>query len=155
MSKKYTRPRPAISFKKFNWYIPYEHFKMERLFLLKEILQQNGYMCKIDLKDAYSAVPLHSSWVKYIRFWWKGDLYQFLYLCFGLKTAPRVFTKPMKIPILVMRKLNKSLILIMASIKKELIEARETLTFLLETLGFLINKNKCVTSMPDFTVSRC
>ena len=35
-------------------------------------------------------------------------------------------------------------ILIMASTKKELIQARDTLIFLLQTLGFLVNKNKSV-----------
>ena len=35
-------------------------------------------------------------------------------------------------------------ILIMASTKKELIQARDTLIFLLQNLGFLVNKNKSV-----------
>lgn len=35
---------------------PYEHFKMESLSLLKDILQPGDFMCKIDLKDAYVAV---------------------------------------------------------------------------------------------------
>ena len=56
----------------------------------------------------------------------------------------------MKIPISVMRKLNVTLIiflddiLIMASTKKELLQARDPLIFLLQTLGFLVNKNKSV-----------
>ena len=138
-----------INLKKLNRCIPYEHFKMESLFLLKEILQKNDYTCKIDLKDAYFAVPLHSGSQKYIRFKWKGNLYQFLCLCFGLSSAPRVFTKPIKISISVMRKLNMRLIfidnvLIMASTKKKLIQARYILIFLLQTLGFLVNKNKSV-----------
>ena len=61
VTKKDTGYRPVINLKKLNRYIPYKHFKMEGLFLLKEIIQKNDYMCKIDLKDAYFAVPLHSS----------------------------------------------------------------------------------------------
>ena len=93
VAKKDTGHCPVINLKKLDWYIPYEHFKMEGLFLLKEILQKNDYMGKIDLKDAYFAVPLLSSSQKYIRLKWKGNLYQFLCLCFGLSSAPRVFTK--------------------------------------------------------------
>ena len=43
----------VINLKKLNQHIPYEHFKMEGLFLLKELLQKGDYMYKIDLKDAY------------------------------------------------------------------------------------------------------
>ena len=149
VTKKDGGYRPVVNLKNLNWYIPYEHFKMEGLFLLKEILQKNDYMCKIDLKDAYFAVPLHSSSQKHIRLKWKGNVYQFLCLCFGLSSAPRVFTKLMKILISVMRKLNVRLIflddiLIMASPKKKLIQARDTLIFPFETLELLVNKNKSV-----------
>ena len=105
-------------------------------------------MYKIDLKDAYFSVPLHLSSQKYIRFKWKGNLYQLLCLCFGLSLAPRLFAKLMKISISFMWKLNVRIImflddiLIMVSTKKELTHARDALIFLLETLCFLINKNK-------------
>ena len=105
-------------------------------------------MYKIDLKDAYFSVPLHLSSQKYIRFKWKGNLYQLLCLCFGLSLAPRLFAKLMKISISFMWKLNVRIImflddiLIMVSTKKELTHARDALIFLLETLWFLINKNK-------------
>ena len=137
---------------------------MEDLFLLKEILQKNDYICKIDLKDAYFAVPPHSSSQKYIRFKWKGNLYQFLCLCFVLSSASRVFTKLMKIPISVIGKWNVRLIifledlLITASTKKELIQARDTLIFDISSSNFGVfdqQKQIRVTTMPDFTVSRC
>ena len=150
VTKKDAGYRPVVNLKNLNWYIPYEHFKMEGLFLLKEILQKNDYMYKIDLKDAYFAVSLHSSSQKHIRLKWKGNVYQFLCLCFGLSSAPRVFTKLMKILISVMRKLNVRLIiflddiLIMASTKKKLIQARDTPIFPLQTLELLVNKNKSV-----------
>ena len=57
VAKKDTEHHPVINLKKLNWYIPYKHFKMEGLFLLKEILQKNNYMCKIDLKDAILQLP--------------------------------------------------------------------------------------------------
>ena len=87
---------------------------------MKEILQKNNYLFKIDLKDAYFAVHLHPSYHKYI--------------CL----------------IMVICKLNVRLIiflddiLIMASAKKEGIQARVNVIFFLQTLAFLINKNESV-----------
>ena len=43
---------------------------------------------------------------KYIRFCWEGQLYEFLCLCFGLGRAPRIFTKLLKIPIAILRRIN-------------------------------------------------
>ena len=45
-----TGNRPEINLKKLNKHIPYEHFKMESLLLLKEVLQKVNYMCKINFK---------------------------------------------------------------------------------------------------------
>ena len=119
---------------------------MEGLFLLKNILQRNDYMCNIDLKDAYFAFPLHSSSQKYIRFKWKRNLYQFLCVRFGLSSAPRILTKPMIIPILLKRKLNVRLIIFLNNIL--IMNQQERNLF---KWG---KKQICVTSMPDFTVSR-
>jgi len=66
---------------------------------LKDILQQNDYMGKIDLQDAYLTVPVDRKHCNYLKFHWKGKNYHFqsLPFCkslpFGLATAPRVFTK--------------------------------------------------------------
>lgn len=42
------------------------------------------YFCKIDLKDAYFGIPLAQKSQKYVRFFWKEKLYEFVCLCFGL-----------------------------------------------------------------------
>ena len=62
-------------------------------------------MCKIDLKDAYFSIPVHKDSRKAVRFLWAGNLHEFLYLCFGLGAALRIFTKLLKIPISVLRRL--------------------------------------------------
>ena len=43
---------PVVNLKDLNRNIPYQHFKMEGLLLLKEMLLPGEKMCKIDLKDA-------------------------------------------------------------------------------------------------------
>ena len=60
------RNRPVINLKNLDSIIPYLHFKMEGLHLLKDLLKEKDFMCKIDLKDAYFCVPLHPEHRKYI-----------------------------------------------------------------------------------------
>lgn len=68
VEKKDGGNRPVINLKQSNKIIPYLHFKMEDLVLLKEMLSPADYMCKIDLKDAYFAVPLSKQSRKYVCF---------------------------------------------------------------------------------------
>lgn len=53
-------------------------------------------MATVDLKDAYLSIPVHSNDRKYYRFRWGKKHYEFQRLCFGLTTAPWVFTKMLK-----------------------------------------------------------
>ena len=109
--KKDSGHRPVVNLTKLNKHIAYIHFKMEGLFLLKEILLKGDYMCKIYQKDAYFSVPLNLKSQKYVSFKRKDLIYQFLCLCFGVEPAPRIFTKLLKVPISLMRKLNVRLII--------------------------------------------
>ena len=52
MKKKDGRDCSEANVRDLKSNIPYQHFKMKRLILLKEILLQGTKMCKIDLKDA-------------------------------------------------------------------------------------------------------
>ena len=90
------RNHPVINLKPLNQFLIYEHFKMEGIHMLRDLLKQNDYLVKIDLKDAYLTVPIWKDHQKYLRFLWKGTLHEFACLPFGLATAPRVFTKLMK-----------------------------------------------------------
>ena len=50
--------RPVINLKPLNYFIPYEHFKMESIVMLKDLLTKGDFMVKIDLKDAYLTIPI-------------------------------------------------------------------------------------------------
>lgn len=78
---------------------------------MKDMLKEGDYMCKIDLKDAYFSVLLHKDFRKYLRFHWKGNLFEFLCLCFDLGPAPRIFTKLLKVPIAILRRLKIRLVI--------------------------------------------
>ena len=144
--------RPIINLKKLNEFVPYHHFKMEGLKDVKHILREGDWMCKIDLSDAYFSVPLGTRSRKLVRFKWKGKLYEFLCLAFGLGPAPRIFTKLMKVPVAILRRLGIRLviylddILIMGSTQEEVIRARDTMMYLFYHLGLTINMKKSVLS---------
>ena len=107
-------------------------FKMEGMHLVKDLLQENNFLIKIDLKDVYFGFPLDKTSRKYIRFRWEGNLYKFLCLCFGLGPAPLIFTKILKIPFALIRRINIRIIiflgdiLVMAQNLREIIQARKT-----------------------------
>ena len=136
--KKDSSHRPVINLKNLNHYILYSHSKIEGLFLLKETSQEEDCMSKIDVKDGYFSVPLNLRSQNFLSFKWKDLFYHFLCFCFGFGPAPRIFTKLMRIPISLLRKLYVRLIifldhiLLMASSKEELTLAGNTLIYLLQ-----------------------
>ena len=127
VEKKDSNQRPVINLKSLNQHIPYEHLKRDGINLLKEILKEGDFLCKVDLKHAYFVVPLNEESQNFVYFQWKGKLYQFVCLCFSLALIPIVFMKLMKISVAVMRRLNGMIII------KLLL--RNTLIFLLQNLG--------------------
>ena len=64
--------RPVISLKMLSQFIPFLHFQMEGLSQLKQLIQEEDWMWKLDLKDAYFSVPLDRNSRKFKRFQWKG-----------------------------------------------------------------------------------
>ena len=50
---------------------------------------------KLDHKDTYYSVPVHSEYRKFLRFVFNGKTFEFQCLPFGLKSAPRAFTRLM------------------------------------------------------------
>ena len=101
--KKNGGNRPVINLKNFNKFIAYEHFRMEGLHCLKLPLKQDDFLCKIDLKEGYFSVPLNKNSQNFVRFQWSGNMYEFFCLCFGIRPAPRTFTKLLKVPIDLLR----------------------------------------------------
>ena len=91
VEKKDSSQRPVINLKSLNQHIPYEHFKIEGLYPLKELLKEGDFLCKVDLKDAYFVVPLHDESQNFVCFECKDKL--FVCLFSGLAPTPLVFTK--------------------------------------------------------------
>ena len=82
-----------INLKPLNTFLANQHFKMEGICRVKELLRKGDWMCSVDLKDAYLSVAIAKHHRKYLRFVWEGTTYEFTCLPFGLCSAPRIFTK--------------------------------------------------------------
>lgn len=141
--------RPVINARPLNRYIRYKHFKMEGLGTLQDLIMPGDWMVKIDLQDAYLHVPIELSQRKFLRFVWKGRVYEFQVLPFGISSAPRAFTKLMREPIAVLRAEGLRLviyiddILILGRSIEEIKSHADKALSLLQELGFRIKWEKC------------
>jgi len=142
--------RPIINLKRLNSFVAYEHFKMENLDLVRYIIRRGDWMAKIDLKDAYFTIPIAVEHQKFLCFVWKKEFYQYVCLPFGLCSAPRVFTKILRPVVGWLRARGIRLviylddILIMAETSALLLKDLNSVTNILDRLGFLVNEKKSV-----------
>ncbi|CAB4007132.1 Hypothetical predicted protein, partial [Paramuricea clavata] len=90
--------RPVINLRALNQFVEPQPFKMESLQVVKALVQPGDYLMKMDLEDTYYTVPIHQDHCRYLRviFYYRGNLYEFRCLPFGLSSAPRAFTKILK-----------------------------------------------------------
>lgn len=107
-------------------------------------------MLKLDLKDAYLTVPIHSDYQQFLQFTWNDNLLQFTCLPFGLASAPWVFTKLLRSVVTKLRGKGIHLIIYLDDIlifnpcKARLLNHLGTVKSLLESLGFVINVEKSI-----------
>ena len=65
---------------------------MEELKTVRKWFQQDTMCVGLDLKDAFLHVPMSAQIRKFLRFKWRGKLYDQQVLQFGLKCSPRILT---------------------------------------------------------------
>ena len=106
--KKDGGQRPIINLKKLNSLVQTDHFKMEGIHMLKDLLKPGDWMTKVDLKDAYFMIPVATNHRSLLQFKWIGKTYQFNCLPFGLSSAPWVFTKTTKPIVAILRTMGLS-----------------------------------------------
>ena len=84
--------RPVIDLSPLNEFVQQTPFRMETPNSVLLTVRKNDFLASIDLRDTYFQIPLHPSSRKLLRFVSNDTVYQFKALCFGLSTAPQVFT---------------------------------------------------------------
>ncbi|XP_064113369.1 uncharacterized protein LOC135220008 [Macrobrachium nipponense] len=140
--------RPVLDVSRLNLFVKKEKFKMETSQSVLATLRPGDWMVSLDLQDAYFHVPIHPRSMKYLRFVLKGQVFQFRALCFGLSTAPMVFTFLMQnvAKWLHLSKIRVSLYLddwlIRSSCKTKCLEDLHKTLQLTKALGLLVNFEK-------------
>ena len=140
--------RPVIDLSHLNDFIQLTPFKMETVASVLLSVREGDFLASLDLKDAYFQIPIHGSSRKLLRFMSEGTVYQFKALCFGLSTAPQVFTRVFAAVsawahtrgIRLLRYLDDWLVL--SSLEKKAKESIRELLSLCRTLGIVINEKK-------------
>ena len=140
--------RPVIDLSHLNDFVQLTSFKMETVASVLLSVRERDFLASLDLKDAYFQIPIHRSSRKLLRSMSEGTVYQFQALCFGLSTAPQVFTRVFAVVsawayshgIRLLRYLDDWLVL--SSSEQEAKQAVQVLLSLCHALGIVINEKK-------------
>ena len=140
--------RPVIDLSTLNRFVDVSHFQMETIQSVLLSVRPGDWMASIDLRDSYLQVPVHPESRPFIRFVSNGHVYQFKALCFGLSTAPQVFSRVMapvsailhSMGIRMRRYLNDWLV--QSSSRESLLRDLQTVLGLCHELGVVINLEK-------------
>ena len=140
--------RPVIDLSHLNEFVQLTRFKMETVASVLLSVREGDFLASLDLKDAYFQILIHQSSRKLLKFTSEVTVYQFRALCFGLSTAPQVFTRVFAVVsawahshgIRLLRYLDDWLVL--SSSEREAKQAVQSLLSLCRTLGIVINEKK-------------
>lgn len=147
-TKKSGEWRPILNLKRLNKCIRPPPFKMESLAAVLPELRRNWWGATLDLKDAYMHIPIHPSSKKWLGFVIGGKSYRFKTLPFGLSTAPRTFTRVVKVIAEHLRKTGVYVFvylddwLLTAPSQRILTDQVSTVIDLVQRLGFIVNLKK-------------
>ena len=140
--------RPVIDLSHLNRFVDVSPFQMETIQSVLLSVRQGDWMASIDLKEAYLQVPVHPASRHFLRFVFRDRVYQFKALCFGLSTAPQVFTRVMapvsailhSMVIRMRRYLDDWLV--QSSSRESLVRDLQTVLHLCHELGIVVNPQK-------------
>ena len=88
--------RLILNLKELNEFVKYEHFKIDGIKTIINMVTRNCFMGTIDLKDAYYSVTISRLFQKFLKFKWKETFYCFTCFPNGLGSYPKKFTKLIK-----------------------------------------------------------
>ena len=150
--------RPIIDLSVLNKSVLKTKFRMETVQSVLSSIRLGDWMCSLDLQDAYLQIPIHPESRKFLRFTTGTKVFQFKVLCFGLSTAPQVFTRVMAPVSAILHRLGIRMLrylddwLVLASSREECIWARDIILQLCVVLGIRVNFAKS-SLVPSQTVT--
>lgn len=150
--KKNGEYRMILNLKKFNESVEYHHFKMDTLESVLNLIKPNSCSASVDLRHTYYSVPIAEQYQKYLRFIWKDCIYQYTCLPNGLASAPRLFTKLMKVVYATLRRMGHVNIpvgyiddsLLVGDTFEECKQNVHDTVKLVTDLGFIVHEDKSV-----------
>ena len=131
-----------------NEFVQLTPFKMETVASVLFSVREGDFLSSRDLKDAYFQIPIHPSLRNLLRFTSEGKVSQFRAMCFGLSTAPQVFTRVFATVSAWAHSHRIRLLwylddwLVLASSEQETKQPVRPLLSLCHTLGIVINEKK-------------
>ena len=140
--------RPVINLSCLNRFARLSPFCMETAQSVLQSLRRRDWMVSLDLQDACLQVPVHPESRRYLRFCIDPRTFQFRVLCFGLSSAPQVFTCVMALISSIMHRHGFRILrylddwLVLGSSREEIVRARDFLLSLCDQLGVLVNLDK-------------
>jgi hypothetical protein len=126
------------------------HFRMEGVEVTQALIREGDWGTSLDFKSAFSHVPVHPDLRSFLCFEYRGEAYQYRGMPFGVKHAPRVFTRLMKRAVTAVRKrwgvrmtfyMDDSLLLFPDRETAER-QTKEIAAFL-QGLGWTLSQEKC------------
>ena len=93
VKKKGGGVRPILDLRALNRYLKVFRFKMLTNAALLRMMRPGDWYTSLDLKDAYFHIPIYAPHRKFLRFGFRGRVFEYLVLPFGMSLSPRVFVK--------------------------------------------------------------
>ena len=137
--------RSVITLSHLIRFVAVSHFQMGSIQSVLLPLRQGDWMASIDLREAYLQGPVHPASRPFLRFLFRDTVYQFTALCFGLSTAPQVFTGVMAPVSAILHSLGIRMCrylddwLVRSSSQESLLEDLQTVLRLCHVLGIVVN----------------
>ena len=88
-----TKWRSIYNMRPMNSHLRVRKFKMTGTSMWKSLICKDLFMATLDIKDAYLHVPIAKESRRFMRYQWRGEIFELGALPFGLGQAPYVFTR--------------------------------------------------------------
>jgi hypothetical protein len=87
--------RKVLDCRQLNKFIADRTFQMEDARTAAAVIEREHFAVSIDIKTAYHHIPVAKEMQPYLCFRYGDDYFQYLGMPFGIKNAPRIFTRIM------------------------------------------------------------
>ncbi len=91
------KPRMIVAMWRMTPFVREERFKMDTIETARTLTRPRDWLLSMDIKSGYHHVLMAPQAQPYLCFRWRSQAFSFRVLPFGLRSAPRVFTKILRV----------------------------------------------------------